>query len=743
MARRQIVGHGVNLELYAATHGEPNIVGQAIGGIGTVLGEAFDKAKERKTKADNEAQLKAEELENKQKEELARITRETETFLEEEALLELEQDILDAETTDLFNQTRDELEAEEKTKSAIKEQDKGVTDPARGGTVKTYQMVGDDVYANYLKKNPGQFFAADVARSNAIQDAKAYNMRTKGTQDPTEAGLANNVVSFKTDKDGNIIPFSIKPTKGSTAYPSPEEYMGPPFGGPPRLKNPLKRRRSGRRGSVIQGIDSLMGTSQGVTTSAADTGDVSRFTPGRTFVEKERRLSAPSWMGIGAAAIEGWNLGVEKENYKKQVQADLQDYYQQEFKGLEVGRTGNDLFDQSMQEVLMGEKKKLAKKLQDRDAAFARGEGATWTAEYGQMKKVPTQIANLVDGVKSIRKDLLEKYEDIDWDAMSDEQKDEVMTFLKGGAPLGLAQTESGLAVLGATRSGMPYLKNVQAMLQEGGGPKVILKKNPFNYVSSVVEEIRKNPSKYSYTDEVNGVKTTKMLPMEQLMPYLDSMFDQELLDKSDVRAYASPNNFGKDGLTPELFDISVNQNKDPRDFVKKKFREIATDLLYPQQQVYDRQGTARLTQLQKARLDKQKQDKKRTENIKKEQDISAAAADILGNQIDFEKYMQTSVDGKVIKSSAEFYKAFPGIKKLVGSKGISSIQVDNGIVTFLGSPKVVTDAEGNVTRQTTPVPYTLDTTEDYGVIFQQIANIIEQTGYKQAEDPLGINKDN
>jgi hypothetical protein len=55
MARRQIVGHGVNLELYAATHGEPNIIGQAIGGIGAVLGEAFDQAKGKKEKGDQEA----------------------------------------------------------------------------------------------------------------------------------------------------------------------------------------------------------------------------------------------------------------------------------------------------------------------------------------------------------------------------------------------------------------------------------------------------------------------------------------------------------------------------------------------------------------------------------------------------------------------------------------------------------------------------------------------------------------
>ena len=368
-----------------------------------------------------------------------------------------------------------------------------------------------------------------------------------------------------------------------------------------------------------------MSTRGGVETSAADRGETSRFTPGRTFVEKERRLSAPSWMGIGAAAIEGWNLGVEKENYKKQVRADLQDYYQQEFKGLEVGRTGNDLFDQSMQEVLMGEKKKLAQKLQDRDAAFARGEGATWTAEYGQMKKVPTQIANLVDGVKTIRKDILDKYDQIDWDAMSDEQVDEVMTYLKGGSALGLAQTESGLSVLGATRGNMPYVKDIQALTQEGGGPKIILKKNPFNYVSSVVEEIRKNPSRYSYTDEVNGVKTTKMLPMEQLMPYLNSMFDQELTDKSDIRAYASTSNWDEDGMTPELFDISVNNGNDPKDFVKKKFAEIATNLLYPQQQVYDRQGTARSTQLQKARLDQQKQDRQNEIDSKKPPKITKA----------------------------------------------------------------------------------------------------------------------
>lgn len=717
MARRQIIGHGVNLELYAATHGKPNLVGQSIGGIGAVLGEAFEKAKAKKNKADEEAKTKLEELNNK-------ITREAEIFDEDEDLLELEQDILDAETTDLFNQTKNELDKTQETDKGF--EDKGITDPAKGGVVKTYDMVGDDVYANYLKKYPGQIFAAEAARAKAIQDAKAYNIKTKRTLDPTKTGLANNVVSFKTDKDGNVIPFSIKPTEGSTAAPSPEEYMGPPFGGPvKRLKNnPLKRRQIAR-GGVTQGIDSLMGNTRGVDTSAADRGEVSRFTPGRTFVEKERKLSAPSWLGVGAAAIEGWNLGVERENYKKQVQADLQDYYQQEFKGLEVGRTGNDLFDQSMQEVLMGEKKRLAKKLQEREAAFANGEGATWTAEYSQLKKVPTQVANLVDGVKSIRKDILEKYDQIDWSAMPDEATDEVMTFLKGGSALGLVPTESGLAVMGETRGRMPYLKNVQAMLQEGGGPKIILKKNAFNYVADVVEEIRKNPSKYSYTDEVDGVKTTKMLPMEQLKPYLDSMFESELLDKADVRSYASPNNFDKDGLTPELFDISVNNGKNPKEFVKQKFYEIAKNLLYPQQQVYDRQGTARLTQLQKTRLKQTQQSK--GEAMKKN------VVDYLLSPEAFTFVPDKIIEGQtaVPEMTTKSVDDYPGVKLFKGSSKVKDVDYNpkTGIMTIkpISNVRVSGTGKDAKTSISTKEPIKVNFNQDPETLRLILGNLAEE----------------
>lgn len=686
MARRQIVGHGVNLELYAATHGEPNIIGQAIGGVGTVLGEAFDKAKDKKNKSDKEASQALSDL-NKRAAEA--FTPKTGT---QNATLESINSTIDSNRVK-FNEV-------EKKRAAmgpptddvnIEGTNKGITDPNKNLVTKTYEMYGDEVYSKYLKDNPGQIDGAKVAKDKAIQAARASNISQFNTHNPTATGQTDNKVEV--DENGILVTTPITRLKSS----------------------PFSRNKGSR--SVIQGINSLMNTGGGVQTSAADRGETSRFTPGRTFVEKERRLSAPSWMGIGAAAIEGWNLGVEKENYKKQVRADLQDYYQQEFKGLEVGRTGNDLFDQSMQEVLMGEKKKLAQKLQDRDAAFARGEGATWTAEYGQMKKVPTQIANLVDGVKTIRKDILDKYDQIDWDAMSDEQVDEVMTYLKGGSALGLAQTESGLSVLGATRGDMPYVKDIQALTQEGGGPKIILKKNPFNYVSSVVEEIRKNPSRYSYTDEVNGVKTTKMLPMEQLMPYLNSMFDQELTDKSDIRAYASTSNWDEDGMTPELFDISVNNGNDPKDFVKKKFAEIAANLLYPQQQAFDRQGTARSTQLQAEQIQIRKEQRNDSSTTTEVSNIDNLVRVEKGTRFEGGGIVYDGKSGPVLVNNKKtFFTAFPEIKKLEGKGGIGEIKVEDDQITVFRQGKD---------------PMTFLLSEGIETVQQNLKNIAEDVKYK------------
>ena len=599
--RRQLVRGGVDLDLYAAAGKTPNILGEAIGGIGTALGEAYDKAKK-----------KADAIAKEEENEIAKSREETDERAREEIA-----------PADMSKLSPEYLKGVKKPDFQKRELPEGLgigmklpDRPSQGNTY-TYDMLGEDAKAEFLKKNPGHFALAEAHANKTIQEAKAYNVKKYGTEDPTKnvAGI-NNIVNVKKTKDGEYEAGTAegKPvvedstTFGSEGVINPNLYGNPPG---KRLKNsPLDRRRVNRqlsqpRQSSLANVfggpsqTSYLVGNRSVPSDAISRGEVSQYTEGRTFVEKERRLSAPSWMGIGAAAIEGYNMGVEKRNYDKQVQADLADYYSNEFSGLTAERTGNNLFDNSIKELLVNRRKDLFDWMNKREQMFAEGKGAEWSIGRDERKNVPNELISLIEGVKKLipqyRKDLEE--DNIDFEAMPTTQTDELNTVTRGGN-IGVADVEGmGPAIIGSTRGGMPYLKAVSAFVNEGQGPKYIKKKNAFDYVNTVVDMIRKDPDKYSTTfEDSNGIKVKRPMTLEQLAPYLNRMFDAELDSASVTRAYASPNNWDEDGMTADMFDRSVKEGQDPKDFVKKKFMEVAGDLLAPYFGTTETTTTARAT---------------------------------------------------------------------------------------------------------------------------------------------------
>lgn len=596
--RRQLVRGGVDLDLYAAAGKTPNILGEAIGGIGTALGEAYDKAKK-----------KADAIAKEEENEIAKSREETDKRAREEIA---PADMSSLSPADINNKKLDFQ------KRGIPENlGVGMKLPERPyqGNTYTYDMLGEDAKAEFLKKNPGQFAAAEAHANKTIQEAKAYNVKKYGTEDPTKnvTGV-NNIVNVKKTKDGEYEAGTAegKPVvEGSTTFGSQGVINPNLYGkGPSRLKDsPFDRRRVRRqlsqpRQSSLANVfggpsqTSYLVGNRSVPSDAISRGEVSQYTPGRTFVEKERRLSAPSWMGIGAAAIEGYNMGVEKRNYEKQVQADLADYYSNEFSGLTAERTGNNLFDNSIKELLVNRRKDLFDWMNKREQMFAEGKGAEWSIGRDERKNVPNELISLIEGVNKLipqyRKDLEE--DNIDFEAMPTTQTDELNTVTRGGN-IGVADVEGmGPAIIGSTRGGMPYLKAVAAFVNEGQGPKYIKKKNAFDYVRTVTEDIRKNMDQYTAIDEKNGIKTKRPFTIDELEPYLMSYFKAELDSPSVVRAYASPNNWDEDGMTADMFDRSVKEGKDPKEFVKKKFMEVAEDLLAPYFLTTETTTTARAT---------------------------------------------------------------------------------------------------------------------------------------------------
>ena len=442
-------------------------------------------------------------------------------------------------------------------------------------------------------------------------------------------------------------------------------------------------------------------------------------------------MSAPSWMGVGAAAAEGYNMSVDRANYRKQVAADLQDYYDDKLGDFDVDSSGvSDVWNASVQEVSLNLKEDWLNHQKDRDAALSGGRGTEWRINQEKFKNQIQELKTLNEANKAYKIKMQEGYEKDEFDfAASGPKNTDIANGIATGKGLtGVFRDKNGnILTGGSTPGGLGYVQSVKQYLNSP--VKMVPKKNAFDYVTQVTEKFEKMyGDKFVQTQDANGNMVKKPINMEAIKPYLMRMFDAELDDESTVRAYASVNNWEQDGLDYDSFNTKIKNGENPKDFVKQKMYEVATQLLNPYQAQREEKVTGVSTQLQKARLDNQKQDTKANQVAQKEQEYTSAAIDLLGDSSEFEIYKQKLEDGEIVENSEQFYKSFPNLKKIVGSKGISTLDVSNGTATFYGKQ---VDRDG---KKTTPIPYVLDLSQPYETILQQVANMVKETGYIQVD---------
>jgi len=703
---RQLVTGGVNVGLISAAGTRPNLVGEAIAGIGAVLGEAYEKAQGKK---------KGIEKENED------FDKKLDEFLKGGTMMDEKELALE---TELASRDLDALEDEDTSDlDAILGTDKTTT------------------AENITKPENNQTYTDRMAWNELNTSQKKLLQKEQGITDFNQFTAAAEAWRNKNDPQRKNINIATDAEKRDQLASTPYDFIKGIL-----KDSPVQRRRfRGQRSLANVFSPDAASTSdlvptQGVPSDRISRGEVSQFTPGRTFIEKERRLSAPAWMGIGAAAVEGYNLGVEKRNYKRQVQADLQDYYSQEFAGLEAPETGVDYIDKSIQEVLMGEKKKLVNLLQEREQAFANGEGALWTSKYDDIKKAPQIISNVVEQYKGLKEAISEGManDTFDFEAMSDEQIDELMSIAKGGAPIGIGNIEgAGLSLYGATRGGMPYLKTLSSFLGTGG-PKAIEKKNAFDYVSGVVEQFRKNQDKYSKTviDPVTKRKITVPMSMREITPYLMRMFDSELDSESATRAYASRSNWDEDGMTPEMFDASVkNPNiPSPKEFVKSKFLEVAQQMLQPYLAQYEETTTAESGAQFRAGIKQTEQARGRSakENVV-DYMLSPEAFTFVPDKI---VEGQTAIPELTAKSVDDY----PGVKLFKGSSKVKDADYnpETGIMTIkpISTVRVSGTGKDAKTSVSTKEPIKVDFNQDPETLRLILGNLLEEFKIDQIPVP-------
>lgn len=680
--RRQARGLSIEDAAYINRAGRDIVsetIGREIGGLGAVLGEALGKAKKKK-----QAKTAQEEQAKKQ---MQQITQDADEFGEEQDLLELENDIAEYDIPD----TGLSLESSE--------------DPTDVNNYYTFtdQMAWDGLsqpQRDLLKKEQNIVDFDSFTRA-------ASNWRTKN--DPE--GKMVNLTADKIVRDKSV----------ST-----------PWGGlkvPTKRLSPLQRR--GSRTGFSNELAGLYSVGQPGPVQGSD--DTSQYTEGRTYIAKNRMLSAPSWMG--SAAVEGYNMVTEAVNYERQVQADTQDYFNEQLKGLDPGRTGYNVIDDSITEMVMDQQKKYLQHQKERQQWEEEGRGSEWYTKNKEYMSLADNVLNARDIAKTKVDEYVEglKNGEIDIEASDPIGLDLLNTVSRGGGLIGIADLGEGPSLVGATSREEPVNMNLTTIGQQLNKINLVAKQEPMEFYNTFTGNL-KNGKIPGVEKEVvegpDGMKTTKY-NLDQIGRVADLYIKEELKDVMDAKGYGS----ALLGMNHGQWTAMTNAGQDPREVIAAQMKANLVDLLRPMAGFESREGTARTTARFKEQVDIRKENRKQAKTdqynaaldnlVKVEENVRFEGGDII---IDSETGQPT-----IVNSKETLYTAFPNLKQLEG-KEIKEIIVKDGKVTVYPQSKTTTRQNANGTTSTSTSAedaYVFLLSDGIETVQQNIRNVAEGVDYK------------
>ena len=499
-------------------------IGQEIGAVGSALQEALEKGRKAKGERDAKAKEAAEKAQLAQDTKSALDAFETDQYLD---------DVLDLEHGDELDAilgTTDKKEVVEAVSST-------------------------ETSAEDIEKSKDRVYTDEMAWANLTPDQKAQKAKEGITSFADFTAAASE---WRTKNKGYIniaTEGNKRDTQKSTAW-----------------KSPFERRRATNR--FRREADSIYGTGS----MSVGSSDSSQYQKGKTFVEKEYRLPGASFMGN--AAIEGYNMAVDKRNYERQVEADMLDYVNEATKGLDVPATGISILDRSLSEAAVEMKKKFFNHQKERSQWAAEGRLAEWNTQNDQYKNFSTETKGLLDGLRAGITEIGEKVKsgEIDRNASAPEGFSLFTSLMSGNAEIGIVNTENGPTLMGATAHGDPVNIMARSIQDTLRGLQFIPKQEPMEFYNDFMTRLKDN--------KIFGVEkqATVMPNGNEVMAYntkglenaLNVYIKEELKDPNDLRGYAS----ALLGWSYGQYDAVVDSGGDPRKIVADKMRQDMDGML-------------------------------------------------------------------------------------------------------------------------------------------------------------------
>ena len=477
--RRQLVRSGVDTAA-AALANEVLTVGDDYAAVGKIIGKLFEQGAKNKEGVD-----KAEEQENQiydQAKDNADKAREN----ADKVFGDKDKEVTKLNSDDVLNDQQ-RFEEIEKRRAQLESEAKG------GGGLASYQQAWDtDLEGVRSKYKSFQDYASDMATRGAVTEHK----RLWAQQNLAQGETYNEDLHVK-------------------------QYDEWAKSNPIKRLSPLSRTASAA--SLLAGMEARqMGMGS---TFNSKISDKSQYVEGKTYVEKEQYLRVPSYLQgtSGAAALEGFNIGIEADNYRKQVEADLADFREDKWKGLVQEAQQESLMDKSTVAMLKQYKNQFADAMKAEDPGKRIDMLANIKSGMANVYQADAAKTKMIEGFKAAMPNAA-------LSLMSPQEKDEYVS-LANGKNIGMIIGEDGQVYLaGQTNNGMPYRKKLNDLVSGDGLPKVPQKADTFGIIDGIADSIEKQKL-FRETVDADGIIRKVPLSKEELKQQFDFEFEQAIND--------------------------------------------------------------------------------------------------------------------------------------------------------------------------------------------------------------------
>ena len=621
---RQLVRPQVDFAAVGEAGMVRNYEGEALAAIGTIIGEAISNVKPKADKINEQEQ----EIEN-----IDVPVLEDTTEVEQDL-----QDIQDEEDEGLLDEILSQTKKVDKTLSA----------PVKGGgKLDKYKSV----YEKFTDKQKNAWTKRGAGSKRSGVDDYIYYMENELPEENIKA--RESVRSFAASKPKGFVydplnPAHVNEFKASKYFDQklPYNFLTSPTN---RLKDdsPFERQRQASarpRGRGLAGMSNEQQFNMQAMRGAAMS-QLPSEASGRSFVEKQRYLRTPSWASgtSVAAAIEGWNIGVEASNYRAQVAADLKDYQDREWK---------DMQDQAKEDSLIP-RSFLASSKALMEAYIAAQDLPSIEREEAKAQ-ISTQLADLERSktvVMDSQKFLKDNWNKIAWDLVPPKQKDMLLTLMRGGGVNGFLPDENGkMAFQGTTRGDVPFKQTLDQIVDPENGllSTLPMKGNIYGVMGTIADAVEK--SDYTRkTVDADGIIREQPVPLDDLKNTIDYELN-EAIASNGLKSLASslPIYQGEKGL--DAFNLGMRLPQDhpdhPVNVVKDNMsRGILHKLTAYMGQVTEEEGKGALEdQKQRNRMEKAAYDAEQRRRLEQ-----------LKGEIKAEETKSTSGQNKVKKTVADY----------------------------------------------------------------------------------------